>query len=767
MLLLGVLGLAEDAAAVARPCFDLTRRLDNRASELAVGVPVTVRASDTQGLVADTKTDSDGMWCMTCPGDVVEFDVTYGVCVGGRSPNRTCQHTTGCNGGTCGKTLTNQPLCGGSGGGGGTGTGDLSSSATETTDGTVFVADGLTAKVAKPSRCRIDAAGKQTCDWGFESLNQDPNNILQGYLNRSGSPACAGRGGTDLWSFLDTSGTLTPRMDLCDQGAIYTRFPYTGASFITDDRVLVGAPGDNRGAHELLPHCVGATKALNRDADTNLWSCNTVTGLTAAPTYLQHPLGALGSDVATPPLVECECVLVNLALPMDDLDAVYVVATTADTAPTSVVGFALYPYPSGAAKFLSPLVSVQAGLNALSNNIAEPGLLPAGPYWFCGGAEVDASEYRLAGVQAATTTTPMLTAAMSCAGGFVLPAAIEAPATNVILGRPPYLALVDAPTQATPTLSATPTPTRTPTPTVTATTGLTATPTITATPTVTVTATPTVTATRTPTPTPTPTVTATQTGVTPTPTATATPPGFLADANLEALFRFNTANGLVYDEGGTRQDLTNVNLVTGATTALIEGDQNAAFDNVLTQYLTCLTGDCPEMNFAGAAQTISVLCWARPNQTDAGRWIFSHTNNQAGWALRLGPAGVSSTNAFFTIGPFQGGCAGTQTAITGTTTLANNTWAHLAATSDNTNLRLYVNGQSDATAVPYTGGVCAGSDAFAIGAGAGGINAWAGRLDECALFSRALSAAEVCAICRYGIDGLTPDRGAACGSCTP
>ena len=43
---------------------------------------------------------------------------------------------------------------------------------------------------------------------------------------------------------------------------------------------------------------------------------------------------------------------------------------------------------------------------------------------------------------------------------------------------------------------------------------------------------------------------------------------------------------------------------------------------------------------------------------------------------------------------------------------------------------------------------------------------WDGRLDECALFSSALTATQICDICRFGLDGLHADRGADCGGCT-
>jgi hypothetical protein len=93
-------------------------------------------------------------------------------------------------------------------------------------------------------------------------------------------------------------------------------------------------------------------------------------------------------------------------------------------------------------------------------------------------------------------------------------------------------------------------------------------------------------------------------------------------------------------------------------------------------------------------------------------------------------------------------------------------WYHVAFTSDDVDLRLYVNGQEEGTAVAHTTGMCAASDPITVGALANGAFSFNGQLDECAVFGTALTAAEICDICRFGIDGLHDDRGAQCGNCT-
>jgi hypothetical protein len=78
----------------------------------------------------------------------------------------------------------------------------------------------------------------------------------------------------------------------------------------------------------------------------------------------------------------------------------------------------------------------------------------------------------------------------------------------------------------------------------------------------------------------------------------------------------------------------------------------------------------------------------------------------------------------------------------GTAQLALNTWAHLAATFDGTNLRLYVNGTLVATR-PASGSIVQSASPLQIG-GASTINSWfQGRIDEVRLYNRALTAQEI------------------------
>lgn len=75
-------------------------------------------------------------------------------------------------------------------------------------------------------------------------------------------------------------------------------------------------------------------------------------------------------------------------------------------------------------------------------------------------------------------------------------------------------------------------------------------------------------------------------------------------------------------------------------------------------------------------------------------------------------------------------------------------WTHVAATYDGSALRLYINGNLDAT-LPYSGGIYPGTDDMAIGANVGGMRPgsmaapFVGLIDELSVYNRALSPAQI------------------------
>jgi len=83
-----------------------------------------------------------------------------------------------------------------------------------------------------------------------------------------------------------------------------------------------------------------------------------------------------------------------------------------------------------------------------------------------------------------------------------------------------------------------------------------------------------------------------------------------------------------------------------------------------------------------------------------------------------------------------------------TNTLPLNQWTHVAATYDGSTMKVYLNGQFQSQ-LAFTNGIFPGTGDLAIGAAVGGVPAgeyiypFAGRIDEPAIYNRALAAAEI------------------------
>ena len=83
--------------------------------------------------------------------------------------------------------------------------------------------------------------------------------------------------------------------------------------------------------------------------------------------------------------------------------------------------------------------------------------------------------------------------------------------------------------------------------------------------------------------------------------------------------------------------------------------------------------------------------------------------------------------------------------MTGATTLLANTWYHLAVTFDGATIKLYVNGVLNGS-TPAVGSLTwAASSPVNIGRFTGGTHHVVGKLDEVAIYTTALSAAQVLA----------------------
>ena len=80
---------------------------------------------------------------------------------------------------------------------------------------------------------------------------------------------------------------------------------------------------------------------------------------------------------------------------------------------------------------------------------------------------------------------------------------------------------------------------------------------------------------------------------------------------------------------------------------------------------------------------------------------------------------------------------------TGNTTLSNGVWHHLTGVSDGSNLIIYLNGSSDGTSTISFTSATTNTSSLYFGQLYNDTLRWNGRIDELAIFSRALTAAEI------------------------
>jgi Concanavalin A-like lectin/glucanases superfamily/PA14 domain len=197
---------------------------------------------------------------------------------------------------------------------------------------------------------------------------------------------------------------------------------------------------------------------------------------------------------------------------------------------------------------------------------------------------------------------------------------------------------------------------------------------------------------------------------------------------LVAAYSFDEANGAtVFDLSGTGNHGT----ISGATRNTA-GQYGAALDFDGTNDLVTV----PDASSLDLTTGMTLEAWVRPLTTSGwrtalikeqpGNLVYSlySSNNDNG--RPQGRIRVNGSNFF----------------INGSSRLTTSVWAHLAATYDGTNLRLYVNGSLVGTRAA-SGAMVNSANPLRIG-GSSVLGRWfRGRIDEVRVYNRALSATEI------------------------
>ncbi len=215
---------------------------------------------------------------------------------------------------------------------------------------------------------------------------------------------------------------------------------------------------------------------------------------------------------------------------------------------------------------------------------------------------------------------------------------------------------------------------------------------------------------------------------------------FADDANLQGLWYFEEAGDATrLDETDNDNDLTETSGDTIAQSSYSkEGDYSADFEAGDTEYLSISDANQTGLDISGADCEMTISLWLKVENISGHMFMVSKydasTNNRA-YQFRIDTTGALKAVIS------QDGSSYDQ--ITGGTILTQGTWYHGAVVYDDTDIRLYLNGESDATPVAHTSGIHDNSSDFVVGAYETGNYYYDGLIDEVAVFDRDLSADEI------------------------
>ncbi|UOQ55711.1 endo-beta-N-acetylglucosaminidase [Hymenobacter cellulosivorans] len=181
-----------------------------------------------------------------------------------------------------------------------------------------------------------------------------------------------------------------------------------------------------------------------------------------------------------------------------------------------------------------------------------------------------------------------------------------------------------------------------------------------------------------------------------------------------------------------RDSLLRTGYITVVAPGSSGGNTSLTFDGA-TKYV-----DAGPINLTGSA--LSMECWLKPNGFKASSPFISSVMGMEDGAntalVRLGDAGLAANRLQFVMQ-----VNGTSRKVNSPTSLSAGTWYHVAATFDGSVMRLYLNGQLNAS-LNVTGSFVANSNFF-LGRNFDNSRVLNGTLDEVRVWTRALTPAEI------------------------
>jgi len=231
---------------------------------------------------------------------------------------------------------------------------------------------------------------------------------------------------------------------------------------------------------------------------------------------------------------------------------------------------------------------------------------------------------------------------------------------------------------------------------------------------------------------------------------------YCADANCMGCWRFEEdLQDKAFDSSGEGGMLVE----TSGTIPIVTSDDGLgnARDFELGDTEEFVQSDGLSTDISGANQAISICAWINSEETAAGNYYFVSKYdtgaNQRQYGLQRYNDGVGGDVAVFLLSEDSGSGSGYDS-VSGTTNITEGVWYHVCGVYDDIDMKIYLNGESDASPVAKTDGIYDGSAQFYIGArlNSGTHTAhYDGKIDEVIILDRALSATEVKDIYENGL----------------
>ena len=196
-----------------------------------------------------------------------------------------------------------------------------------------------------------------------------------------------------------------------------------------------------------------------------------------------------------------------------------------------------------------------------------------------------------------------------------------------------------------------------------------------------------------------------------------------------AHWHFDEGNGTVLHDVDGRNDGTLGGGDTNKTPAWsTEGGGSLLFDgsNDLVK-----VADSDALDLVG--DTLTLSCWVRRSAASSGN-LVKKANASNGYRLW-----ITSTGAL----QFEVLIGGTTKTVTTATTIPLNTWKHVAARYNGSELRVFIGGTIEAATTAATGSLAATTEALWIGYYDGTSHHLNGYLDDLSIYARALSDTEI------------------------